>query len=110
MPDTFTVHNVSRDELKKGLADGSITLVDVREPYEFEDGHIPGARLNPLQSFDPSVLPPPEQGKRIVFSCRSGKRSLTALESARGAGRTDIDSHYGGGMLDWNAAGEPVEE
>ena len=105
-----SVENVSRSELKKGLADGSILLVDVREPNEFADGHIPGARLNPLQSFDPSELPEREDGKRIVLSCRSGKRSLVAMQQAQAAGRTDIKAHYAGGMLDWNAAGEPVEE
>ena len=110
MADSFTVEDVSRDDLKKGLHDGSIILVDVREPHEFEDGHIPGARLNALQSFAADALPPREPGKKIVFSCRSGKRSLVALDRARAAGRTDITAHYAGGMLDWNAAGEPVEE
>ena len=109
MPDG-PVENVSREDLKKGLADGSIVLVDVREPNEFGDGHVPGAILNPLQTFDASALPPERAGKRIVLSCRSGKRSLVALERARAAGRTDIKAHYAGGMLDWNAAGEPVEE
>lgn len=106
----FTVENVGREELKRGLADGTIRLVDVREPNEFADGHIPGAILNPLQSFDPAALPPAEEGRRVVLSCRSGKRSLVALEHARAAGRTDLVAHYGGGMLDWNAAGEPIEE
>lgn len=106
----FVVENISREQLKAGLEDGSIVLIDVREPDEFEDGHVPGARLNALQSFDVGALPPAEQGKRIVFSCRSGKRSLVALERARAAGRTDLTAHYGGGMLDWNAAGEPIEE
>lgn len=110
MAETFNLENVTREELKRGLADGTIRLVDVREPNEFSDGHIPGATLNPLQSFDPDALPQPESGRRIVLSCRSGKRSLVALERARDAGRTDIVAHYGGGMLDWNAAGEPVEE
>jgi rhodanese-related sulfurtransferase len=110
MVDAFTVENVNREDLKKGLADGTIVLVDVREPNEFADGHIPGAILNPLQSFDPDALPSKQEGKRIVLSCRSGKRSLVAMERARAAGRTDITAHYAGGMLDWNAAGEPVEE
>ena len=110
MAETFSVENVGREELKRGLSDGSIRLVDVREPNEFADGHIPGALLNPLQSFDPAALPPAQDGKRVVLSCRSGKRSLIALERAREAGRTDITSHYAGGMLDWNAAGEPIEE
>ena len=109
-PVEHPVENVGRDELKRGLADGTIVLVDVREPYEYADGHIPGALLNPLQSFDPAALPAPETGRRIVLSCRSGKRSLVAMERAQAAGRDDITAHYPGGMLDWNAAGEPVEE
>ena len=110
MADGTDVENVSREALKKGLADGSIVLVDVREPNEYTDGHIPGARLNALQSFDPSALPSPRDGQRIVLSCRSGKRSLAALERAHAAGRNDIKAHYPGGMLDWNAAGEAIEE
>ena len=110
MPQTYTVQNVSRDELKRGLADGSIALVDVREPHEFADGHIPGATLNALQSFDPQALPARRPGQRVVLSCRSGKRSLVAIDLAQAAGRTDVTAHYPGGMLDWNAAGEPIAE
>ena len=110
MSQSYTVENVSRDELKRGLDDGTIALVDVREPHEFADGHIPGANLNALQSFDPGALPAPRAGQRIVLSCRSGKRSLHAIELAQAAGRTDVTAHYPGGMLDWNAAGEPVAE
>ncbi len=101
------VENVTLDELKVGLADGSILLVDVREPNEWDAGRIAGATLNPLQSFDPSALPKAE-GKRVVLHCRSGKRSVTALGLAQGAGRTDVRAHFGGGMLEWAGAGEPV--
>lgn len=110
MPQTFSVQNLSREDLKRGLQDGSIALVDVREPHEFADGHIPGATLNPLQSFDPRALPAPRAGQQVVLSCRSGKRSLVAMELAQAAGRTDVTAHYPGGMLDWNAAGEPIAE
>jgi rhodanese-related sulfurtransferase len=102
------VEDVSLDELKRGLADGSIALVDVREPNEWEAGHIAGATLQPLSSFDPSELPR-EDGKRIVLHCRSGKRSATALAIAQANGRQDVRAHYGAGMLDWDAAGEPIE-
>ena len=103
-----TVENVSLAELKRGLADGSILLVDVREPNEYAAGHIPGAILNPLQRFNPAALPQ-EAGKRVVLSCRSGVRSLKALELAQAAGRKDVRAHYSGGMQGWQAAGEPVE-
>ena len=94
------------DEVKQGLADGSIVLVDVREPHEFAAGHIPGAISHPLSTFDPAALPPTE-GTRIVFSCASGVRSLRALEFAQAAG-LDLREHYKGGFKEWSAAGEPV--
>lgn len=103
------VDNVTLDELKQGLADGSILLVDVREPNEWDAGHISGATLNPLSVFDPQALPKAD-GKRVVLQCRSGKRSVTALGLAQEAGRDDVRAHFGGGMLEWVAAGEPVQQ
>ena len=103
-----TVEDVSLDELKRGLADGSILLVDVRELNEWDAGRIAGATLHPLSAFDPSELPR-EAGKRVVLHCRSGKRSATALAIAQANGREDVRAHYGGGMLEWAAAGEPID-
>jgi rhodanese-related sulfurtransferase len=103
-----TVENVFLDELKKGLDDGSILLVDVREPDEYAAGRIPGSILNPLQKFDLKALPN-VPGKRVVLSCRSGKRSLTALDLAHKAGREDIRAHFPGGFLGWAKAGEKIE-
>lgn len=100
---------ISREDLKRGMADGSIVLVDVREPAEFAAGHIPGARLLPLSDFRVDSLPVATPGQRIVFSCRSGQRTLKALAMAQAQGRGDITAHYAGSMLDWVAAGEPVE-
>jgi rhodanese-related sulfurtransferase len=102
------VEDVSLDDLKRGLADGSILLVDVREAVEWDAGHIPGALFNPLSAFDPAALPPASPGKRVVLHCRSGRRSITALELAQEAGRADVTTHFSGGMLAWVGAGEPV--
>jgi rhodanese-related sulfurtransferase len=99
------VVDLDRQDIKQGLADGSIVLVDVREPHEYAAGHIPGAVLNPLSSFDPSALP---TDKRVVFSCAAGVRSLRAIEFAQAAG-LDIREHYKGGFKDWASAGEPIE-
>ncbi|MCW2283007.1 rhodanese-related sulfurtransferase [Rhodoblastus acidophilus] len=103
------VETVTRDELKQGLAEGKILLLDVREPDEFAAGHIPGAVNFPLSRFEPQNLPR-EAGKRIVFSCRSGQRTQRAMEMARLGGRSDANTHYAGSMNDWLAAGEPVEK
>ena len=94
------------DEVKQGLEDGSIIVVDVREPHEFAAGHIPDSISNPLSMFDPSTLPV-DEGKRIVFSCASGVRSMRAIEFAQAAG-LDLHEHYKGGFKEWSAAGEPV--
>ena len=101
------VENLDFNDIKDGLAQGRIVVIDVREANEFDAGHIPGARLNALSVFDPGALPVGE-GKRIVLSCRSGKRSLTAAGLAQAAGIA-IDAHYAGGMLDWVAQGGQVE-
>ena len=102
------VENVSLQELKQGLMDGSIVLIDIREQNEWDAGHIPGAAPHPLSAFDPAALPRAEPGKRVVLHCRSGRRTLAALEAAQAAGRDDITTHFGGGMLAWVGAGEEV--
>ena len=61
----------------------------------------------PLSSFDPAELPDP-QGKQVVFACRSGRRSVTASQSAQAHG-LPYDSHLAGGILAWKAAGLPTE-
>lgn len=99
-----TVIDLDRETVKRGLAAGSMTLVDVREPHEFAAGHIPGSLSLPLSTFDPSAIP---QAPRVVFSCASGVRSVRAAEIAQASGR-DIREHYKGGFKDWVSAGEPV--
>jgi rhodanese-related sulfurtransferase len=103
--ETARVIDLDRETIKRGLADGSIELVDVREPHEFEAGHIPGSVSVPLSRFDPTRLP---EGKRVVFSCAAGIRSVRAVEFAQASGR-DIREHYKGGFKDWAEAGEPIE-
>ena len=100
------VNDLDIDDIKAGLSDGSILLVDVREPHEFAAGHIPGSVSRPLSRFDPADIPD-APGKRIVLSCAAGVRSLRALEFAQSAG-LDIDSHYVGGFKDWVMQGGEI--
>lgn len=98
---------LSREEVKRGLAEGGMLLVDVREPHEFEAGHIPGSVSMPLSAFDPDALAA-EGEKRVVLSCAAGIRSARALEFLQANG-IDLREHYAGGFKDWLGAGEPVE-
>lgn len=98
------ISDVDLDEVAAGLRDGSLLLVDVREPHEFAAGHIPGSVSRPLSGFDPRELP---TDRRLVFSCAAGVRSKTAIEICRAAG-LDWSEHYGGGFKGWAQAGRPV--
>ncbi|UMY18504.1 sulfurtransferase [Methylobacterium organophilum] len=104
------VVDLDRDTVKQGLADGSLLLIDVREDYEFARGHIPGSVSRPLSSLDPAEIRALVQadGRRPVFSCASGVRSVHALAAVQNAG-LDLVEHYAGAFKDWYGAGEPIE-
>jgi rhodanese-related sulfurtransferase len=100
------VHDLTPEDVARGLADGRYLLVDVREPNEVAVEAYPDAVVVPLSSFDPQDIPPPN-GKQVVFACRSGKRSVTASLAAQATGLV-YDKHLAGGMLAWKAAGLPT--
>ncbi|KQP55008.1 sulfurtransferase [Methylobacterium sp. Leaf399] len=106
----MTIVDLHRDDIKRGLAEGGILLIDVREAHEFEGGHIPGAVPHPLSTLDTTALAAliAEDGRRPVFSCMSGVRSVHALHAAQAAG-IPVEAHYRGGFKDWAAAGEPID-
>ena len=100
------VHDLTPDEVSRGMAEDRYLLVDVREPNEVAVDAYPGAVLVPLSSFDPHAIPDPK-GRQVIFACRSGKRSVTASLAAQAAGLA-YDKHLAGGMLAWKAAGLPT--
>lgn len=89
-------------------AQGKITIIDVREDWEFAEGHIPGATLIPLGSIPDRADEIPTD-KPIVLVCRSGNRSGQAFRFLSGEGFEDVHN-MAGGMLAWGAAGLAVEE
>jgi rhodanese-related sulfurtransferase len=101
------VHNLTVQEVARGLEEGRMLLVDVREPNEVAVEAYPDAVVLPLSSFDPDAIPDP-QGKQVVFACRSGRRSITASLAAQERG-LPYDSHLAGGILAWKAAGLPTK-
>lgn len=101
------IRDVGLGELKAGIADGSILVVDVREDAELAGGMIPGSLSMPLSRFEPERLPV-DGSRRLVFSCAAGVRSLHAVARARAAG-LDVHEHFGLGFKGWLASGEPVD-
>ena len=82
--------------------DGAFVL-DVREPDEWEAGHIPGATLIPLGQLSARISEVP-QGVDIVVVCRSGNRSYDAAAILLEAGYEQVFS-MAGGVNEWIIAG-----
>jgi len=102
-----SVRDLTPEEVARGLSEGRMVLVDVREPNETALERYPGAVLVPLSAFDPAAIPDP-QGRQVVFACRSGRRSITASLAAQEQGYP-YDAHLAGGILAWKAAGLDTE-
>jgi rhodanese-related sulfurtransferase len=101
------VHDLYPEDVAKGLAEGTILLVDVREPNETDVERYPEAVYMPMSEFDPAALPDPA-GKQVVFACRSGNRSVSASLIAQNAG-LPYSHHLAGGIKGWKEAGLPTE-
>ena len=102
-----SVRDLTPEDVARGMTEGRMVLVDVREPNETAVERFPDAVIVPLSDFDASAIPDP-QGKEVVFACRSGRRSVTASLAAQQHGFA-YSSHLAGGILAWKAAGLPTE-
>jgi rhodanese-related sulfurtransferase/rubrerythrin len=83
-------------------------LLDVRQPSEYEQRHIPGAKLIPLAELQSKINTIQPNRMTIVY-CRSGNRSRSAVGMLNGAGMDDV-YNMEGGILAYNgmvAAGPP---
>lgn len=80
-------------------------LIDVREPREFDVGHLHNARNIPLGELA-QRLPELAGDRRLVFICRSGRRSAAAGSIALRAGFQHA-SNLEGGMLAWAETIDP---
>ena len=82
-----------------------VAVFDVRQPDEYEEGHVPGATLVPLADVPDRVGEFPTAGPVYVV-CRSGGRSANAVGYLRSVGVDAVN--VAGGTLAWIEAGHPV--
>jgi rhodanese-related sulfurtransferase len=87
------------------LARGEIELIDVRETYEHEAGHIAGARHLPLGHLA-GQAEEIDRNKPVVFLCRLGARSAIATQAFSSAGWDA--RNMAGGIVAWHAEGLPL--
>lgn len=86
---------------------GGALFLDVRTPAEFDQQHIPGSQLLPLDEL-PNRLAELPRDNDIVVVCRSGNRSKEGTQILRDAGFVRATC-MSGGLRAWVAAGYPVE-
>ena len=66
-------------EVAHRLLDQPATVfIDVREPYEYQTGHVPGAQLIPMSQIEQRWSEIPSSVDRVVVHCASGNRSTSA--------------------------------
>jgi len=99
-----SVPAIEHDDMQKAVESGECHIVDVREPNEYQAGHVPGALNHPLSSFDPQKLP---EGKPLILVCQAGGRSAKALAATHASGRKDA-VHYAPGTGGWIMRGEKI--
>ena len=95
-----TIREVTPQEVE-ALPDGSVTLVDVREASEWEQGHLPGAvhisKSYVEQQIEAAV---PDRDSEVILYCGGGFRSALAADALQKMGYTNVLS-MDGGMRGW---------
>jgi hydroxyacylglutathione hydrolase len=101
--------NVTAPELGRRLRDErELVVLDVREPFEWEEGHIAGAMLIPMREV-PSRLPEIPRDRPMALVCRGGPRSSLVGSLLLQHGFTRLLNVWGG-MTGWLEAGLPLAE
>jgi rhodanese-related sulfurtransferase len=102
-------YRVDVAEAKEMVAADDVAVIDVREPHEYQTGHVPHATLIPVNSVFARREELPKD-KRILFVCAVGQRSALAAEMAAAAGvPPERLFNLEGGTDSWRKAGEPIE-
>jgi rhodanese-related sulfurtransferase len=102
LPDTVDVHTVAsiKDQ-------DDVYVIDVREQWEYDEGHIPGVTLIPMNEV-PNRLEEIPTDKNVIVTCRSGNRSGQVTEYLRQIGYDNVHN-MSGGIIAWEAEGYQVD-
>ena len=101
-----TEFDLEPQRVKEILAADEAVLVDVREPYEWDAGRIPGAKHIELERLAGRADELPKD-KPVIFQCRVGRRSALATDAFRAVGFDAYNMR--GGIEAWANEGLPME-
>lgn len=106
---TISVTQLEHMLKERDNGERDFTLIDVREPNEYEINQIPGSVLIPKGEFlNGNALGDLPSDKPIVLHCKSGVRSAEVLAIVKGAGYADA-VHVGGGVVAWVSQIDPSQ-
>jgi phage shock protein E len=102
------IQEISPQEAAAALERGDTLLIDVRDPDEWQEGHIPGAKNFSRGTVELEIEEAaPDLSTRIITHCGGGGRSALTAESLQRMGYTNVKS-MAGGFKAWKAAGLPT--
>lgn len=108
----IATQTISRDELKRDIDRGDVTVVEVLDPEEFRKFHLPGAINVPLKDqFEKKIVQTiPDKRERIVVYCANEEcpASTNAAEKMQKLGYENV-LDYVEGKEGWKEAGLPIE-
>lgn len=107
-PGLPNIKEVTPAQAQEMLQGGEAVLIDVREPYEYQEVRAVGAKLIPLGSVAGRLNELPKD-KDILMICRSGARSAQAAMVALASGYERV-YNVQGGTLAWVGAKLPTEQ
>jgi rhodanese-related sulfurtransferase len=112
---------IAPSEASEAMGSGAVGLVvDVREPHEFSEKHLPDAvniprgvlelRADPASPVADEALSGQRSGRVLVYCTKGpGARSLLAAQTLSGMGYENVEV-LGGGLIAWEEEGLPVEQ
>jgi len=104
--DYYTIANT--EALKNIIKNDNAALIDVRQPSEYNSGHIPNAINIPLQTLIAN-LDKITQDRPVVLYCTTGYRSAMGVMTLQMLGRTNVHG-FPPSIQGWKAAGEPLQK
>ncbi|MBY6275036.1 rhodanese-like domain-containing protein [Symbiobacterium thermophilum] len=94
------IESITTAELQARLERGERPkIIDVREPWEYAEGHVPGAVLKPLGQIR-TWARELDRNEEILLICRTASRSAVAYQFLKRLGFTNV-KNVAGGMVTW---------
>jgi rhodanese-related sulfurtransferase len=98
--------DITPAEAASRMATENLALIDVREPYEWEAGHVPESTHIDMATLGQRLAEVPED-RPVAFICLSGGRSGVVATTLKARGYDAYN--VAGGFRDWYEAGLPTE-